>query len=111
MNQQVQQLEKALAAVRTQLLTEDVTAEGFGEIRTLYNELSDSLIRVAHKSDDEIATYLSITAESIAEEWSTNKSALGNWVDVLKDVVQRVGEVLSLAGISNPLASLLSNPE
>ena len=109
MNQQVEQLEKALAAVRARLLSEDVTTEGFGEVRVLYNELSDSLIRVAHKSDSEIATRLNTTVVAISEEWETNKAVLGNWTDVLRNIVQGVGDILSIAGLSNPLGSLLSN--
>lgn len=110
MNDNIKALELALANVRTRLLSANVTEPGFGEIRSLYNDLSNSLIRTAHKRDDEVATQLNATAHEIAEEWESSKAALGNWTDALKDVVQGVGGVLALAGLPNPLAKLLSSP-
>ena len=44
MNNEVKALEIALANVRARLLSANVTEPGFGEIRSLYNDLSDSLI-------------------------------------------------------------------
>ena len=110
MNEEIKALELALAKVRTQLLSANVTDPGFGEIRSLYNDLSNSLIRAAHKGDDEVAAQLSAAAKEIAEEWESNKSTLGNWSGTLKGVVQGVGGVLALAGLPNPLANLLPNP-
>lgn len=107
MNKEIKALEVALAKVRTKLLSTDVSEPGFGEIQSLYNDLSDSLIRTAHKSDDEVAKQLNTTAAAIVEKLETNKSSLSNWTDVLTNVVLGVEPVLALANLSNPLARLL----
>ena len=109
MQRQVKELEAALAIVRARLLAADVTAQGFGEVRSLYNDLTDSLIRVAHRSDQEIADRLNATVTEIADEWTSNKAGLGGWSVALKGVVDAVGGVLSVFGHSNPLASLLTD--
>lgn len=107
MEKEIMALEKALAEVRNRLMSADVTAPGFGEVRSMYNDLSDLLIRVAHKSDDEIAGRLDITVKEIAEEWESNKTLLGSWAKELKVVAERVGKVLKVAGLPNPLAGFL----
>ena len=104
----ISSLEKALAEVRSRLLSTDVKTPGYGEIRSMYNILSASLIRVAHKKDDEIAAQLNIAAEEIVEEWESNKAILGNWTGELKTVVEAVGKVLKVAGLSNPLVRFLN---
>ena len=107
MNDEIKGLETALSAVRSRLLRADISEPGFGEMRALYNELTDALIKAAHKSDDELATALNAKASEVVQEWESNKASLGSWTSVLKDVVTGVGSVLAIAGIPNPLASLL----
>lgn len=107
MKDKINALELALAKVRAELLAADVTTPGFGEIRAMYNDLSDSLIRAAHKQDDEVAARLQTTVTEIAEEWESNQSALGNWTGVLEGVVRGIGSVLEIAGLPNPLTGLL----
>ena len=80
---------------------------GFGEIHSIYNSLSDLLIKAAYKEDDEVAARLNATVKEIVEEWKSNKKKLKGWTKELHRVVKVVGKILDLAGYPNPLSVLL----
>jgi hypothetical protein len=107
LSNEIKELENTLKLVREKLMSADVTEPGFGEMRTFYNELSDTLIKAAHKADDEVARSLEAKSKEIVEEWASSTEAMGNWTGLLKQVVSGVGGVLSIAGIPNPLSALV----
>lgn len=108
MDANVKAIADALDALRAKLIATPRTAEGFGEMRSLYLELTDSLITAGEKADAELAAEVEKAAKSVAEEWASNKEKFDPWLSFLKPVVGAVGTLLSTAGLGNPLAILLS---
>ncbi|MFC0350406.1 hypothetical protein [Undibacterium danionis] len=107
MNDEVKALSLALDTLRAKLIATPRTADGFGEMRGLYLDLTNALIVAGDKADSELAAEISKSAKSIAEEWSSNTGKIKPWLDVLKPVVSAVGVVLKVASLSNPLLALL----
>jgi hypothetical protein len=107
MNANVKAIADALDALRAKLIATPRTTEGFGEMRSLYLELTESLITAGEKRDEDLAAEVASAAKSVAEEWASNKEKFDPWQSLLKPIVGTVGAFLGAAGLGNPLALLL----
>ena len=107
MNANVKAVADTLDALRAKLIATPRTAEGFGEMRSLYLELTDALITAGEKADAELALEIEKAAKSVAEEWASNKAKFDPWLNILKPIVGTVGAFLGTAGLGNPLLLLL----
>ena len=107
MNSEIKVLSEYLVTLGNKLMSTPRNADGFGEMKILYRELTRKLIEVGDKANDEIAREIHKLSEEIVEEWESNKSKLNGWMDVLSPVVDAVGAVLKVSNLANPLTLLI----
>jgi hypothetical protein len=107
MSPEVKQLSDTLDVLRSKLVNTPRTADGFGEMRALLNELTSALIDAGDKADKAIAEEVARVSKAVVEERESNKGKLGGWMDVLRPIISAVGAVTKIASLGNPLALLL----